>query len=357
MRCLPVVVAALFALPGCIDPSLGTATSASTDPPVITLLHVNDTHSHLASWGPKDWRLDGTLVIVNGHDHVALAEPESVGSTLIVSAGEYYRWVGRLRIAVESDHVELVDYALLDVDRRVPPLPAIHQTVAGLEAGITSRYGDVYHRVIGWAIEPLLDEPAAHRHQDKRDTAIGDLFTDGYRAATHTDVAIEANGFLDTGLPAGPLVPVDVYRSMSYGLPTATSDGFIVRPFRLATFEMTGLQLLTALEVALAGPPDIFPQVSGMRFDYDSSKPPGQRVLVDSVHVAGRRIALDASYTLTANEGLLMFLPGLGITFENPRILDESASHAVQTLISRRLVIDAATSGRIRDRARMPGHP
>ena len=106
-------------------------------------------------------------------------------------------------------------------------------------------------------------------------------------------------------------MPVDVYRSMSYGLPAPSRGGYIVRPLRLATFTMTGRELISALEVALAGPPDLFPQVSGMRF---------------------------------------------GIEVHDPQILDESASQAVQALIERRRVIDAATSGRIRDLAdRGPG--
>ncbi|HSN27749.1 MAG TPA: metallophosphoesterase, partial [Kofleriaceae bacterium] len=90
MRCSPVVVAALFALPGCIDLSQDTATSAVTDPPIITLLHVNDTHSHLASWGPKDWKLDGRLGGLTKAASLVAREKALDPNALFVHAGDLF---------------------------------------------------------------------------------------------------------------------------------------------------------------------------------------------------------------------------------------------------------------------------
>jgi hypothetical protein len=107
------------------------------------------------------------------------------------------------------------------------------------------------------------------------------------------------------------------------------------------------------LEAALATPGGVFPQVSGVRFDFDSRRPAGQQILVDTVRVGGHRLVLDAVYTATANEGLLLFLPGLGVEVSDVQVLDESAPAAVRALLEVRGVIDAATSGRIRDVAAM----
>ena len=41
--------------------TIGSGPSAAAAPQQVTLLHVNDTHSHLEAWGPKDAALDGTL--------------------------------------------------------------------------------------------------------------------------------------------------------------------------------------------------------------------------------------------------------------------------------------------------------
>lgn len=319
---------------------------------VVGVAHVGLAQSRLLAEN-----VTGIDVIVNGHDHAALAAPEQIGTTLIVSAGEYYRHVGKLKIAIAADHVELVDYDLISVDASISPLLPVQAVVDSLVPGITTRYGDVYHEAIGWADKPILDEPWP-RH-GKLDTAIGNLFTDAYRARAGTQIAIEANGFLDEGLPAGPIVRADVYRSMSYGLPVLDADlgRYIVAPFRLATFRLTGAELLAGLEAALAGPPDVFPQVSGMRFKLDSRRPPGQRVLADSVRIGDQRLDLAASYSIAATEGLVMFLPMLGVTPSDVEVLTDVASEAAQAWISASGTLESGTDGRIRDVGTMkPGH-
>jgi 5'-nucleotidase len=56
-----------------------------------------------------------------------------------------------------------------------------------------------------------------------------------------------------------------------------------ILPFQntLATFKVTGKQLLTAIENGVSEVEDVagrFPQVSGMRFTFDASRPAGDRV-------------------------------------------------------------------------------
>ena len=102
----------------------------------------------------------GIDVILNGHDHVALAQPEAVkrpggGRTIIVSAGEYYRWVGRLRLSVNGDRVRVVDYDLLGTDAAAPALSEVQTVVDWLKADIVARYGDVYHQPLAWAHKPI----------------------------------------------------------------------------------------------------------------------------------------------------------------------------------------------------------
>lgn len=316
---------------------------------VVCLAHLGmDLSRQLAASVP------GIDVIVNAHDHVALAQPVQIarpqgGTTFIVSAGSYYRFVGRLRLSVDGAQVSLVDYALVGVDAATPRLPAVQAVVGSLEVGIVARYGDLYHEPLAWADAPIPAE-SDPRHA-KRDTAIGDLFTDAYRRWTGTDLAIEASGFLDEGLPQGTIVGADLFRSMSYGLPQLdpAAGRYIVRPFRLATFRITGAQLLAGLEIALATPGGLFPQVSGVRFDYDSTRPAGQKILVGTVHIGGHRLVPDKLYTATANEGLLLFLPALGVQIQDVTVLPDSAQAAVRELVELRGVLEPATSGRIRD--------
>lgn len=288
----------------------------------------------------------GIDVVVNGHDHVALAEPEQVGSTLIVSAGEFYRWVGRLRLAVDGSDVQLLDYALLGVDDATPPLPPVQAPVELLRLGIVARHGDVYHSPLGVAEEtfPRRPDPLDSR----RDTALGNLFTDAYRAVGGTDIAVEATGFLEEDLLAGPIVPVDVFRAMPYGLPVFDQGPPFVSPFRLATFTLSGAQVIQGLEMGLLVP-EMFLQVSGLRFRYDSRLFPFQRVLLDTVHVGGRKLDVKRTYTVTANEGVLFFLPQLGIEASDVELLVQTAWGAVSDRIAKRGVVEPAVQGRIRD--------
>lgn len=59
--------------------------------------------------------------------------------------------------------------------------------------------------------------------------------------------------------------------------------------------EITGEQLIYALENGVSQYPKLegrFPQVSGIRFCFDSSRPAGQRVLAKSILIKGQNIVL-----------------------------------------------------------------
>ena len=284
-------------------------------------------------------------VIVNGHDHVALAQPQKIGKTLIVSAEDHYRYVGRLRLAVNGDQVSMVDYALLGVDETVTPLAWVQTEIDALKAGIVSRYGDVYHQALAIADPDLTSQ--WNPDKAKRDTALGNLYTDAYRALTGTEIAIEATGWLGDTIPAGPVVGADVFRGMSYaeaklGKTTAT-------PWRLITFRASGAAIWSAFETTLYFGGDYFPQVSGMRFDYDSSAPKGSKILLDTVHVGGKRLVLDQLYSVTVTEGTYGALLSLKVPMQDVQPLPVCAFDATRLLVASRGTLGLATSNRIRD--------
>jgi 5'-nucleotidase/UDP-sugar diphosphatase len=303
--------------------------------------------------------VSGIDVIVNAHDHALLAQPESIarpggGTTLIVSAGEHYGWVGRLRLSVEGGQVSLVDYSLLGADADTPSLPAAQAVVEILKAGIVARYGDVYHQPLAWADQDisLNWDP----RKAKRDTPLGNLFTDAYRAWTGTDIALEPFAYLGDALPEGTIVGADVFRAMSYGDLAVVAGKQIVRPWRLVTFRSTGAALIGALEILVAFGGDYFPQVSGLRFDYDSEAPFGQKILLDRVHVGGHRLLADQLYSVTVTEGIYSALKySLGLKMENIQKLPDPAFDVVGRFVYLRGVLGPAASGRIRDIAAIPG--
>jgi len=302
--------------------------------------------------------VSGIDVIINAHDHAVLAQPEPIarpggGTTLIVSAGEHYRWVGRLRLSVEGDQVSLVDYSLLSADADTPSLPAVQEAVELLKAGIVARYGDVYHQPLAWADQDITNNWDPRKA--KRDTPLGNLLTDAYRAWTGTDIALEPFAYMGDALPEGTIVGADVFRAMSYGDLAVVSGKQIARPWRLVTFRATGAALIGVLEITLYFGGDYFPQVSGLRFDYDSSAPFGQKILLDTVHVGGHKLLADQLYSVTVTEGVYTALKyALGLKMQDIQKLPDLAFDAACRFVYLRGVLGPAASGRIRDVAAIP---
>lgn len=298
--------------------------------------------------------VSGIDVIVNGHDNALLEQPEAVerlggGTTLIVSAGHLYRWVGRLRLNVAGGEVSLVDYSLLSVDETVEPSPAVELQIESLKTGIVAVYGDVYHERLGRAKGDITLEWDPNKA--KRDTPLGNLFTDAYRAWTGTDIALEPFAYMGDPLPEGPIVGADLFRAMSYGN-YKTSPRTFVRPWRLATFHATGAELIKALEKLLYYGGDFFPQVSGLRFQYDSAAAYKHKILLETVEVGGVPIDPAGTYSFTTTEQIWGALAAvLGMTTDAPVILPTYAFDAVRSYVIAHHELVLGTSGRIRDTA------
>jgi 5'-nucleotidase/UDP-sugar diphosphatase len=316
----------------------------------------------LTHFGMENARLlaenvSGIDVIINGHDNAELEQPEPIarpggGTTFIVSAGHHYRWVGRLRLSYGGGEVGLVDYALIGADADTPSAPTVQAAVDTLKAGIVALYGDMYHQPLALALRDITMDWDLDKA--KRDTPLGNLITDAYRAWTGTDMAMEPFGFMGDPLAEGPVVGADVFRAMSYGN-YKTSPRTFVRPWRLETYQMTGANMLMALEILLHYGGDYFPQVSGLRFQYDSTAGFGRKILLDTVEVGGLPIDTGALYSFTATEQVYGALASLlHIPTENPIVLTAYAFDAVRSFVNSRHQLVFTTSGRIRDIAALP---
>ncbi len=299
----------------------------------------------------------GIDLIVGGHDHYVFATPVAVANpegkpVLILQAGNHYRYVGRLRFDVEAGAVRVQDYAMLEVDRKVAPLPDVQGVVDGLKAGVEALYGDVYHLELARAVSDL--ETTTKPKAPWRDSAMGNLITDAQRAATGTDIAMTANGLISEGIPKGPIVGVDLFRPVSYGYDVHTGLGL-----HLATFDITGLQLVMALETTLAygeANEDFLPQLSGMSFAYDPSAPVGARVLLDSVRIGGEPLEVFASYSATVNEVVATLLPMMGVEVTNVQLLDTPECTALESFVAGLHTVNYRSEGRIVDIGRLePG--
>ncbi|MBI4547230.1 MAG: 5'-nucleotidase C-terminal domain-containing protein [Ignavibacteriae bacterium] len=190
-------------------------------------------------------------------------------------------------------------------------------------------------------------------HLPLRDTPIGNLVTDAFRAKTGTDLAITALGLISEKIYKGPITGADVFRAMSYGFDEATGLGF-----QLATLDILGSELLKGLEIGLSQievSDDFFLQVSGARFIYDPAQPVGRRVNVKSIRLEnGKRFSLTDTYSVTVNTGIVVLLGRLGIAVENIRVLPDFEYTVMRDHIVALGRINYQSQGRLREQPRRP---
>jgi 2',3'-cyclic-nucleotide 2'-phosphodiesterase (5'-nucleotidase family) len=291
----------------------------------------------------------GIDLIVGGHSHDVTTTPVGVtnptgGTTWIVQAGEFYDYVGNLKLACSPSGVEILSYELLAVDDNVPEVPEVADVVDVLVQGVEAdpRYGPVYTEIIA---EAAADIERDFIEGDRRkDTPMGNLVTDAYRDETETDIALASWGFISQKLYDGPLCGADIFQTVPYGYDEESGLGF-----KLMTFELTGADIWTGLEATTELAPlmhDLYMQVSGMSFQYDPSKPPGQKI--DWILIGDEPIDSFAVYTVTANSGVTAAM--VEIAQVGPQNLQDTGLteyHVVRDYIVENSPIEYQVEGRI----------
>jgi len=290
----------------------------------------------------------GIDIIVGGHSHHVLEEAVAVTNpvgqtTWIVQAGEFYSYVGNLKIAYGPSGVEILNYQLMPVNSSVPEVAEVAAMVQYLVAELEAdpRYGPMYSDIVAEAAVDIERD----RISGYKDTPMGNLVTDAYRDITNTDIGLAVWGFISQKLYAGPLAGADIFQTVSYGYDEISGHGF-----RLATFELSGMELLMGLEFTTEQAQymqDLYIQVSGMRLAYDSSKPLGEKLIW--VLVGEQPIDPFAMYTVTTNSGVAAFLSMAGLQPINLQDAGCTEYEAVRDYIVGNSPINYGVEGRIQD--------
>jgi len=213
------------------------------------------------------------------------------------------------------------------VSAAVTPDPAI----VALLAPYRTQLAAAFDRVIGVATGLF---PRGGNIERLGEVAIGNLVTDAMRLRYGTQLALTNGGGLRAPLPSSYLPADMTLRRTSPGyapgppFDLVIGDVFSVLPFGnvVVTRNVTGAQLYAALEHSVAALPAAngrFAQISGFRFTFDSSQPPGSRVVSVTMN-DGTPILPDGTiYTLALNDflnaggdGYTMFVDGQGVTRE-----------------------------------------
>lgn len=247
----------------------------------------------------------GLTVMIDGHDH--LVENQTVKDkdgkdVLIAETGYYLKNIGVLTY----ENGQFTD-SLVEVGTYTGSDPELEKMVAEETAEIKATMQEV---VAVTDFELYGEAAPGNRTQE---TTMGDLASDAMywqvtqAAGSAPDAVVLNGGAIRASIKAGEIKLLDIHN---------------VFPFnnQLCTVEVTGAQLLEALEAATQSSPDpmgAFPQVYGIKYTLDTTVPyekgelypgttyyapaaPGTRITIHEV--AGKDFDPEATYTIATNE-------------------------------------------------------
>ncbi|HMG76181.1 MAG TPA: 5'-nucleotidase C-terminal domain-containing protein [Pyrinomonadaceae bacterium] len=247
-------------------------------------------------------RCSGVDLIIGGHEHTLLESMS--GHAPIFKMTSDARELGRidLNISKSTGKLESIDWQVIPVTDKVKDDPSF--------AALNQKYGPLLknlEQTVGRTEVELDLKSADIRTQE---TNMGDFIADAFRQATGSDVALANGGSIraDTIIEPGVLTKRDVLSILPFNN-------------KVVKLQLTGAIIRAALEhgvasIGVEAQPGRFPQVSGIRFVFDTSRPPGQRVT--SITINGKPLEDKRTYALAttsyvaidAGDGYDMFRKG-----------------------------------------------
>jgi len=252
--------------------------------------------------------VEGIDIIVGGHSHTQLGDTETDAGpyptlvrspsgepVLVVTADEWGRVLGRLDVRFAEDGV--IVHAMgtpLLIDETIPE----DSTVLSLLEPYAMAISELKAQAVGATDVPLNGDRADVRSGE---TNLGNLVCDAmlWKArAFGAEIAIQNGGGIRASVPAGIVTMGNVLEILPFGN-------------QLTVLELSGAALLDALENGVSRVEEgsgQFPHVAGLRFAFDASEPPGQRIQQVEVRRSGAEAFVplepDAAYVIVTNSFL-----------------------------------------------------
>jgi 5'-nucleotidase len=209
-------------------------------------------------------------VIVGGHSHTRLDSPlviehDGGSSTMIVQTGCYGRAVGELHLAFDAAGRLLKDKShehLIDISSAIPEDSDLKAYINEQSQSLKELDKQVLGRALGKFSMSFNDYLC--------DSPIGDLVCDALSMEAQkfgATIVLQNRGGIRSHIEAGPIT---------------AKDAESVLPFdnALVCATISGADLLRALENGLSGYLGArFLEVGGLKFAYDRSKPPGEKIV------------------------------------------------------------------------------
>lgn len=276
-------------------------------------------------------------VIIGGHEHTLL-ESASGGAPIFKMTSDA-RELGQidLNISKNSGAVESIDWKIIPVTDQIKDDPQF--------TAINRKYGTLLKELSVLVGRTAVDLDARSAVNRTQETNIGNFIADSFRSATGSDIGLMNGGSIraDEIIRAGPLTKRDVLS---------------ILPFKnkVVKVELSGAILRQVLEHGVArsaedAEPGRFPQVSGIKFTFDGTRPPGLRIIALTVN--GNPLDEKKNYALATSDyvaidggdGYAMFKEARLLT---PRDRAPFDSEVLQAAIIAKKIIAPKIEGRIK---------
>ena len=230
-------------------------------------------------------------LILGGHEHTLLQS--SSNGTPIFKMTADARELGRfnLNFNAATKRFESMDWEIIPVTDQIEDAPEF--------LPVFDKYKDLLVKLA----EPVgmtgVSLDALSISNRTKETNIGNFVADAYRTAANADVALVNGGSIRADLTYNPgiLTKRDVLSILPFNNP-------------IVKIEITGKSLREALEHGVArsavgedGEPGRFPQISGMSFKFDTTKPAGSRI--SEILIGGKPLEENKTYTLATSDFLV----------------------------------------------------
>lgn len=235
-------------------------------------------------------------LVIGGHSHTLLVEPKMVNNTIIVQAGSYNRYLGRIDLSINDGIANVDYYKVYPINLKKSEGSGEDKKLVFIEdeikedeklLSILDEYqqkgAELLNVQVGKTEGLFVGERALVRSQE---TNLGNLIAYVTAKAVQADVSVMNSGGIRASLPEG----VVNYR-----------DILVVQPFgnTITSVDLSGSELLAYIQDASeknlgSGG---FPQFYGVKFKTEAGK-------ITDIQVAGAPLDMQRTYKLAVNNFL-----------------------------------------------------
>lgn len=278
---------------------------------VIGLMHLGVDSSteteYTSTYIAQEMQGTGLDIIVDGHSHTVLTQ--SIGDVLVQQTGSSGSHLGMINVIKDEEGNVTCEGKLLDKNEiEANYLP--DQNVSDLVDGILKEQEEMLAPVVGQT-QTTLWGGSVNGVSEARlaETNLGDLVTDGTRAAVENVladdpeygncpvVALESGGSVRATIERGDITVGSTIDVLPFGNMVVYARANPAALYQAIENGVSGIESQNPDTGQITGAAGKYPQISGMRVEFNPSKPKGERV--EAIYLDGSDEPLDRNDTTT----------------------------------------------------------